>query len=422
MAAKRVKKNFPTRSDGIANSTRAVDRISKLPDPLIHHILSFVPTIDVVRMSILSRRWRRVWYSVPALHLSDTDHMRRYCFQREPQQAFYKFVDKCLKHRERSMRYIADSVITRFKLHTEYHGDSAALDNWLTFPVRTNVEELDLSLEPEDFEDYYCLPEAVLNARSLTVLKLDFLTFDCSCSVSLPSLISLSLTEVELCDEALHNLLLGCPALDKCLLSKCGGLLNPQISSSTLKFLEIVGELTSETIKVETRKLRSFIYRGNCVDINLSACKAIRNLSLSSYGLDNQKLEGIIFGLPLLECFTLGIHSRVKHFRICGQHLKSIRLDKVYNKEVEEFTIEAPNLVSFCYKGDAKIAILINAQDNILNGHIIIDMNSPNQKYDTKWYLNLIIFLSNINFSWKTTVSLHVYSEEVCILCTCSTN
>ncbi|PON70276.1 hypothetical protein PanWU01x14_082000 [Parasponia andersonii] len=133
-----------------------------------------------------------------------------------PQQALYKFVDKCLKRRERTMRYIANSVITRFKLHIEYHGDSAALDNWLTFPVRTNVKELDLSLEPEDFEDYYCLPEAVLNVRSLTVLKLDFLTFDCSCSVSLPSLISLSLTEVELCDEALHNLLLGFPAHDKC--------------------------------------------------------------------------------------------------------------------------------------------------------------------------------------------------------------
>ncbi|PON68679.1 LRR domain containing protein [Trema orientale] len=331
----------------------AVDRISKLPDPLIHHILSFVPTIDVVRMSILSRRWRHIWYSVPTLDFCDIDQIDRFCFHHQPHKAFYKFVDKCLKHRWRSMRYIADSVITRIKLHTEYYRDSAVLDNWLNFVVRGNVEELDLCIRPEDFDNfvYYCLPESVLNARSLTVLKLDNLTFDGSCSVSLPSLISLTLTDLELHDEALHNLLLGCPALENFLLRECSGMHNPRISSSTLKFVGILGEETSEMIEIETRNLQSFIYDGNCENVNLSACKAIRNLSLLHCLLDKQKLEDIICGLPLLESFTISLYSKSKHFRICGQHLKSIRMEKIYNQEEVEVTIEAPNLVSLCYKG-----------------------------------------------------------------------
>ena len=33
------------------------DRLSDLPDLIIHHIFSFLPTIDAVRMNTLSKRW-----------------------------------------------------------------------------------------------------------------------------------------------------------------------------------------------------------------------------------------------------------------------------------------------------------------------------------------------------------------------------
>uniref|UniRef100_A0A803R4K9 F-box domain-containing protein n=1 Tax=Cannabis sativa TaxID=3483 RepID=A0A803R4K9_CANSA len=39
------------------------DRISKLPDSVIIHILSFLPTEDVVQTCILSKRWKLIWLS-----------------------------------------------------------------------------------------------------------------------------------------------------------------------------------------------------------------------------------------------------------------------------------------------------------------------------------------------------------------------
>uniref|UniRef100_A0A0E0ECU1 F-box domain-containing protein n=1 Tax=Oryza meridionalis TaxID=40149 RepID=A0A0E0ECU1_9ORYZ len=45
------------------------DRISSLPDELLHHVLSFVTTPEAVRTSALSRRWVGVWMRVPRLHL-----------------------------------------------------------------------------------------------------------------------------------------------------------------------------------------------------------------------------------------------------------------------------------------------------------------------------------------------------------------
>ncbi|PNX99113.1 F-box/LRR-repeat protein, partial [Trifolium pratense] len=45
----------------------AADRISELPDPILSHILSFIPTKLAATTSILSKRWKSVWHSVLTL-------------------------------------------------------------------------------------------------------------------------------------------------------------------------------------------------------------------------------------------------------------------------------------------------------------------------------------------------------------------
>jgi hypothetical protein len=46
------------------------DRISDLPDHLLHRVLiCLLSTDDAVRTSVLSRRWRRVWTHLPELAL-----------------------------------------------------------------------------------------------------------------------------------------------------------------------------------------------------------------------------------------------------------------------------------------------------------------------------------------------------------------
>ncbi|OVA14427.1 F-box domain [Macleaya cordata] len=47
------------------------DRISKLPDTLIHHILSFIDMKYAVQTSVLSRRWRHKWKSLGTLNFDD---------------------------------------------------------------------------------------------------------------------------------------------------------------------------------------------------------------------------------------------------------------------------------------------------------------------------------------------------------------
>ncbi|XP_038719927.1 F-box/FBD/LRR-repeat protein At4g26340-like [Tripterygium wilfordii] len=48
------------------------DRITQLPDSLLHHILSLLPTKDAVATCILSTRWQDLWMSVTNLDLKCT--------------------------------------------------------------------------------------------------------------------------------------------------------------------------------------------------------------------------------------------------------------------------------------------------------------------------------------------------------------
>ncbi|GJU07049.1 F-box domain containing protein [Tanacetum coccineum] len=47
------------------------DRLSILPDDLIHKILSFIDIVDAIRTSVLSSRWRYVWATMPYLNFSN---------------------------------------------------------------------------------------------------------------------------------------------------------------------------------------------------------------------------------------------------------------------------------------------------------------------------------------------------------------
>ncbi|KAL5568632.1 hypothetical protein UlMin_025207 [Ulmus minor] len=407
MATKRARK---TQNQ---SSTIPVDRISKLPDPVIHHILSFLPTVDVVRLSILAKRWRRIWYSIPSLSFSDSD------FSINDRKLFYKFVDECLRIRKTSMRFISDSVVTSFKLDIRYYGGSVRFDKWLSFAVKSKIQELELKMKPKctNFA-YCCLPGDVLKASSLVDVKLTCLKLEASFAISLPSLKSLSLASVELSDKVLHDVLLGCPSLEKLVLKECFDFVNLQISSSSLLFLEIISFEKCRRIQVEAINLQSFLYDAEFTRgigpigliVNLTTCRKIRNLSLSyAFWIEEKSLEDLILGLPLLESLALHKCYNLRRIKIISQGLLCFTFNKFYSVDVEA-SIEAPNLVFFSYKGDRKFSLSLNSQ-NLLECKIIVQEWSND--HDLNWYINFIDFLSTLNCS--KNLSLHVYSQEALI-------
>lgn len=115
MGRKRKKVHVGRKEKGKEPKFMHVDVILKLPDHIIHHILSFVPIINVVLMSLLSRHWRRMWCSIPTLELSDDNIENEFSFN---------FVEQCLKNHKMGMQHDTNSVITRFKVEIYYNGRS----------------------------------------------------------------------------------------------------------------------------------------------------------------------------------------------------------------------------------------------------------------------------------------------------------
>uniref|UniRef100_A0A0E0MDL2 F-box domain-containing protein n=1 Tax=Oryza punctata TaxID=4537 RepID=A0A0E0MDL2_ORYPU len=68
--AKRRRREIKDDDARSAASDADADRISALPDDVLHRVLSPLPAHEVVRTCVLSRRWRDVWRSAPAVRVT----------------------------------------------------------------------------------------------------------------------------------------------------------------------------------------------------------------------------------------------------------------------------------------------------------------------------------------------------------------
>lgn len=111
------------------------DRISRLPDELLHHILSFVTTPEAVRTSALSRRWVGVWKRVPRLHLLEEEATKA--------EHIPDHYDGILRRYAADVD-IADLAITYHWVWPEVDGDRASA--WAGFAARRVTGRFDLAV------------------------------------------------------------------------------------------------------------------------------------------------------------------------------------------------------------------------------------------------------------------------------------
>lgn len=267
------------------------DRISDLPDPILHYILSLSSpkTMDVVRTSVLGRQWRYLWNSIPYLDLD----LENFFWPRlnnlvmdygRLTEAFQGFINWVLIN--------GSSDYKMFRLSCSDLYDAETVARWVIVATQRNVQELDLQFSPSNAFD---LPYCLLTSKSLRVLKLNLFlhVLKLPRSIGFSRLTSLDLMLVELPDEQLpRKLFLNCPFLESLSLVSC--VLNKlkvlDISATNLKFLTIDNNcmglensdaedgLSKSKLKVSCPKLISFKYLGP-----LAQEYSLDNLSSLSY-------------------------------------------------------------------------------------------------------------------------------------------
>ncbi|KAF3956375.1 hypothetical protein CMV_018489 [Castanea mollissima] len=114
------------------------NRIDNLADAIVQHILSFFPTKDAAKTSILSNRWKYLWLSVPVLDFHDGAY--HFTDAEEPphkRKLFMDFVERVLLLRE-------PSTITNFSLACNVLSDSSRITTWISAAVKHKVQILTL--------------------------------------------------------------------------------------------------------------------------------------------------------------------------------------------------------------------------------------------------------------------------------------
>ncbi|KAG8391555.1 hypothetical protein BUALT_Bualt01G0199800 [Buddleja alternifolia] len=187
----------------IRNSSSRVesDRLISLPDSLLCHILSFLPTKLSVATSVLSRRWKFLWTDVLNLDFDSKYHKRR------KSGHGLRIADTI----SRVMLLSNVRDINTFRLIIK-DGTfrKTHLDTWIRTTIARNVQALDIQLYHQVW-----LPRCLFTCNTLVDLRLHC----CGSvpdSINLPNLKKLHLHYFQYGnDEKLQNLISGCPVLEE---------------------------------------------------------------------------------------------------------------------------------------------------------------------------------------------------------------
>ncbi|XP_021298503.1 F-box/LRR-repeat protein At4g14103-like [Herrania umbratica] len=271
----------------VKHEGNSIDRLSNLPDSIIHHILSLLPTKFAVRTSVLSTRWRFLSTSVSTLDFYDYEN---------PSERFMNFVDRVLLFHNAA-------CIKRFRLICGgFHGDVDAyrICGWISFVLRQCLQELYLEIQIGDPRGM--LPLSLFRNKTLTKLELDVSKFVMTIptKVCLPSLKSLHLDCLEFVDDdSVRRLFSSCPVLEDLFICSCLwrnvkelNISNPSLKRLTLNFFGDCGQLFH--VVIDAPNLVYFKFYGTLVErysfVNLHSLAKVdmRNLVNLEETLVNQ--------------------------------------------------------------------------------------------------------------------------------------
>ncbi|TVU22472.1 hypothetical protein EJB05_32170, partial [Eragrostis curvula] len=229
------------------------DRLSGLPNDLLHSILHDLPLKDAVGTSRISHQWETMWLDAIAtsriLDFTDRDFVRR-----APAQVT-AMVSLCLKRQaDQAVRWVVDAVARGAKEVevdlTPAHGHGAA-------QLDTDGEGFFVELPGDLFLARNSLVRLALDRFSIGAVPLS--------AAGLTGLRSLSLNHANVTDEEVEAVLSSCLLLEFLSLRSCHLLASVRIIGDKLRCLKLVNCLEVLELRVAAPSLESFVFYGDVV-------------------------------------------------------------------------------------------------------------------------------------------------------------
>ncbi|KAL6652719.1 hypothetical protein ACP70R_011644 [Stipagrostis hirtigluma subsp. patula] len=260
----------------------AGDRLSALPDGLLHRVLSFLPAQEVVHTTVLSKRWKDLWRSVPAINLNIRDFYTRASSDDSLEKTSEKMEDftynLLLLHKAPSLdafRLRLDSASQDWRRH---------VDRWIRCAINDNPLVLDVDLTL--LSGVYHLPHLGVGSSP--------------CRLKMLRLVAVSLDK-----SFAEGLRSGCPNLEDLELYRCEFRFR-RIQSNTLKNLVVCDceKSTGDILVIRAPRLVSYriichySYTGFTLDgVTLDAGTSLARASVElSFGQLSPRTEAMVLG------------------------------------------------------------------------------------------------------------------------------
>ncbi|KAJ4718754.1 F-box domain containing protein [Melia azedarach] len=329
-----------------------VDRISSLPEPLLQHIMLFLPFQQVAQTSLVSKVWRQAWLTFPVLEFNEFDERNRY---QRPYQ-WVKRISQIRPYWEQivQIRHRNRVGVRKFKLKT---ADKELADRCASYAIENNVKELQLNIwytDQIDPSEWYNVPPIVLSSKSIDVLTLIHCKLESTRSDLKLSLRKLCLIKVRCDDQVINNIFLRCGLLEYLEVTACHGFKTIKLFGLTKLSKIIIGQNDEvKQLKIDALNANSWLcIRSNMLhELQLDICKNLTSLSLgSSSSFTDEWLCSIISRIPLLEKLSICQFYNIECMKISSCRLKDLSITICGN--LVEVRLETPNLHIFRYVGD----------------------------------------------------------------------
>lgn len=211
----------------------SVDIISDLPVNIIEHILMRMPISDAVGTSILSRKWRYKWTTLP--HIVIEDPLGKKLLGRRLVAGRNELVSVVYQ-----LLLLHKGPILKFVLEVDELESSSDIDHWINFLSNHDIQEFTLSRAKTE---HHTLPSYFFSFLNLRHLKLR------GCEFSPPprfkgfsKLISLELVDVLFDAETFGNLITSCTLLEHLVVSSFIPYDSLEIRGPNLKSFSFAGD------------------------------------------------------------------------------------------------------------------------------------------------------------------------------------
>ncbi|GMH15992.1 hypothetical protein Nepgr_017833 [Nepenthes gracilis] len=401
-----------------------VDRISQLPEFLIHKVMSFLDPKTRIQTGILSKKWYYFWSTLPILHF-DQIHFREAllylnpelsAFVQELEPEILEIRDNFFKSIDNSMKRLRDNHLRFSSFYLFMAVDDSKLfsllDRWMEAAAENRVEELVLKLETGQ-NLCYNLPKSVLSRQ--VPLKKVWLQ-GCMLAHPLPpvvhgpfaqqllSLEKLTLRKVRLSEEMLQILLSHCPLIRELMFVQLIGVRKIHVPAGLTRLFTLTVDPYLNTnldaammiIDVHAPNLREFVYGWEAIpslrrcEINLSGDGRLGSETLQLAGAVHM-FHDFVKGICGLEALRLNGCTRLE--RICIKNPVLKNFVATCCKQLMGAIVDAPKAnprASIYGNGHCKIPITLN--DASCPCHWSMKIGLASVRYndlDQSWFLEL---------------------------------